>query len=55
MASPLMTIEIHLPMTIEIDVCLEGIGGFWVNRVYASSIPDILLLHPEMSITSTKC
>ena len=33
---------------IEIDACLEGI---WGNRVYASSIPDILRLQPEMSIT----
>ena len=37
--------------TIEIDACLEGIGGVWGNRVYASSIPDILRSHPEMSIT----
>ena len=37
--------------TIEIDVYLEGVGGVWETRVYASSIPDILRLHPKLTIT----
>ena len=37
--------------TIEIDACLQGMGGVWGNRVYTTPIPDALQTQHELSIT----
>ena len=43
--------DIDYSQTLAVDACLTGVGGVWMNKVYASDIPENLQNQADLNIT----